>query len=509
MGVIFRIALRNLKQHKSKSIIIGVFICIGVMVVELGNGFLEATNRGLERDFRANYTGDIVIKTPVPNGVKSDLFGVNSVSIGEKQELPALSDIDKVQAVVDKTDGIVQQTRLISSMAYFRTDSVDDDFDPDDDAMSDIPYFFLFSGEPETYFKMFHNMNIIEGTLPSSTENEVLVDVRLRDKFQKYYKVPLKLGDKILVSAFSATGTSREAKVCGFYTQPDENTAMMPLVYATPSLARTFAGLTYGAGFAEQLPESIDTDLGAASEDEMFDSDDGSNASMFDSSTDITKTKTEDFNDILGDTTLRDKLNQTDSGAWNFIILKTTKGVNTDKLIQKMNIDFLREGLTEKAVNWKSAGASFTSTVSGISALFTALVIILAVVVFIIIMNTLIVSVIERTAEIGTMRALGAEKNFVRKLFFFESVTITLISAAAGTILALLIMLIINSFHLTVSGDIAKMLLGGGSIEFIPTAASIIGTILIITIGSVLADIYPVSAALKISPLKALSQDGE
>ena len=48
MKEIFRLALRNLKEHKSKTIIISLFLVFGVAIVILGNSFLESINRGLE-----------------------------------------------------------------------------------------------------------------------------------------------------------------------------------------------------------------------------------------------------------------------------------------------------------------------------------------------------------------------------------------------------------------------------------------------------------------------------
>ena len=61
MKEIFRLALRNLSEHKSKTIIISLFLVFGMAIVVLGNSFLESINRGLEKDFRQNYTGDLVI----------------------------------------------------------------------------------------------------------------------------------------------------------------------------------------------------------------------------------------------------------------------------------------------------------------------------------------------------------------------------------------------------------------------------------------------------------------
>ena len=135
------------------------------------------------------------------------------------------------------------------------------------------------------------------------------------------------------------------------------------------------------------------------------------------------------------------------------------------------------------------------------------MIFILGLVVFIIIMNTMTVSVLERTSEIGTMRAIGTEKQFVKKLFFAESTVLTLISSVAGIILALILMLIFNSFEITVTNSIAKMILGGGLVHFSPTVKILIATIIVSLACSFLSTIYPVNSALKVSPLKALSKE--
>ena len=119
------------------------------------------------------------------------------------------------------------------------------------------------------------------------------------------------------------------------------------------------------------------------------------------------------------------------------------------------------------------------------------------------------ISVIERTGEIGTMRAIGAERSFIKRLFITESITITLISSVLGSVLALVIMGIINLAHIQITNEIAKMILGGGSVNFIPTVSNFFRTIIIILTGTLLASLYPVSSALKITPLKALSKGEE
>lgn len=508
MGSIIHIALGNLWEHKAKTLILGFLICFGVMIVILGNGFLESTRRGLEKDFRANYCGDIVIHGPAPEKGTVTLFGVSAtVSVGSMPSIPALPDTQEVLSVLDDVEGIAQKTTVISGMGMLSSDAVPEDFEVEEEQHSNYPFFYFFSGDPATYFSMFNKMNILEGSVPSETEPTILMDIRLKEKFEGYYKMPLAVGDKVLIQAFSMgnTATLREITICGFYEQPDPNSAIIELCYIDQNTARALADLTYGSVYARELPQTVDTSLSALTEDDLF----GSTDDMFDFSDSavLEGGLTDSILDgLLGDTSLRDKLNTTDDGAWHYVVLKLDNPNDAPLLIAKLNQIFAQRDMAVNAIDWRTASLDFASTSDMLGGIFTILIILLAVVVFIVIMNTLIVSVIERTGEIGTMRALGASRTFIRKLFFAESISITLLASISGTILALIISVIVNNIGFTVSNSIAKMMLGGGSISLTPTISSIVGTIIAILIGSIAANLYPVSVALKITPLKAMNQ---
>ena len=105
------------------------------------------------------------------------------------------------------------------------------------------------------------------------------------------------------------------------------------------------------------------------------------------------------------------------------------------------------------------------------------------------------------------MRAIGAKKNFVRMLFFTETGFLTIISSIGGVILAFIIMAVFNSFNITITNSIAKMILGGGLMHFTPTVKNILITLFVTFAGSILSNLYPVSSALRITPLKALSRE--
>ena len=285
-----------------------------------------------------------------------------------------------------------------------------------------------------------------------------------------------------------------------------QNSAMFQIVYCNPDFARAFADLTYASNFENEIPDSIDLSLNTLDEDDLFGSFD--DFEMEDSSA-FVGSGIDDFDSILGDTSLRDQLNKTDDGAWHYILMKVNNPHQTRAIIAQLNQKFKEAGIDVYAMDWKKAAASYSDSVEGIGLVFNILIAILAIVVFIIIMNTMIVSVIERTGEIGTMRAIGAEKKFVRRLFISETFILTLISSLIGILLAAIIMLIFNSLNIAITNSIAKMILGGGLLRFTPTAGIIIITVLVALCGSLISNLYPVSSALRVTPLKALNHGGD
>lgn len=511
MKQILKLALRNLKEHKSKTIIIFLFIMFGVAIVVMGNSFLESVNRGLERDFRANITGDVAISITPKKGSIIDLFGVNSVNIMENMDqIPAIPDLEKVQKIVDETEAINKQSKLISSKILL-SKGIEMDLsaftENDDLGVMDLPISMLFAGERDTYWDLFPDLKLIEGRYPAAGTNEIIVDTRVMEGFKKTWREELNIGDTVLLMGANMKGVVREGTVVGVFKPANEYSAMFQTVYSNPELARSFADLTYANSFKEELPDTIDLSISSMSEDDLFGSSDDDLFGDIEEDTSILGFTSTNYEDILGDTTLRDELNKTDDGSWNFILAKIDNPRADKKVVAELNKRFADEGLNVQAVTWKMAAYSYSGSVEGIGFIFNLLIIILAVVVFIIIMNTMVVSVIERTSEIGTMRAIGAEKKFVKKLFYSEAVMLTGVASICGIIFAFICMAIFNACNIAITNEIAKMILGGGLLHFTPTVKIIVVTIIVAIAGSIISNMYPVKSALKITPLKALSKE--
>ncbi len=512
MPAVIRIALGNLWEHKSKTIILGLLIMIGVAIIIVGNAFLESSKTSLQRDFVENYTGDIMIHGPdVENGWIS-LFGVSAVTVGTVPSTPAIPDTEELKKIVAEYDAthhvVAHQGSVISSMMMLSPVIPNPDYVPEPSAT--YPFGYLFAGSPD-YYEMFSGINLLEGTLPSQTEPTILVESTTKKNFEAYYGLPLNVGDKVLAIGIMGGQTIRQVTVCGIYEKANVDSAMIDLCYIDPNTARAFADLTYGSIFAEELPETVDLGLSSLSEDDLFGSfdDDMFEDNMFDFSdaaiTDVALSE-DDYDNILGDTSLRDLLNTVDDGAWHFMLMKLKDKDDAPKVIADLNAIFREKGIMCTAVDWEAAAADFVEVTGILSGVFTVMIIILAVVVFIVIMNTLVVSIFERTGEIGTMRALGGSKGFIRKLFLTEAITTSGFACIAGIVLGLLICFILNACHITIADSSAKVILGSASLGFIPTLKSVLTTALVILFGSICANFYPVSLALRITPLKAMNQ---
>src|SRR5690606_29892437 len=105
-------------------------------------------------------------------------------------------------------------------------------------------------------------------------------------------------------------------------------------------------------------------------------------------------------------------------------------------------------------------------------------------------MNIMLVSVTERTREVGLRKAIGATPLRIRQQFIIEAIVVCLLGGIAGIILGLLI------------GNLLARLLGADNIE-IPWVWIFVGFSVCIVVG-LISGYYPAHKASKLDPIESL-----
>lgn len=129
---------------------------------------------------------------------------------------------------------------------------------------------------------------------------------------------------------------------------------------------------------------------------------------------------------------------------------------------------------------------------------------ILLVVTMVGITNTFRMMMIERTKEIGTMRAFGMHQKQVKNIFLWEATFLGLLGCVGGLVLAGVISLIIGNITFNADPSL-QFFLNQGQVVFDVSMASVIGNTAIVVLISLLAAYWPARAAARMSPMKALS----
>ena len=117
--------------------------------------------------------------------------------------------------------------------------------------------------------------------------------------------------------------------------------------------------------------------------------------------------------------------------------------------------------------------------------------------------NTLLMSVLERTREIGTLLAVGMTRNQVGGLFVMEA----LLQATLGAFLGLAVAVLGITLARNGGGVTVSMGVGQGFFRVMPTLLPAVPFIVVISacLGSVLAALSPAMRAARMRPVEALS----
>lgn len=191
---------------------------------------------------------------------------------------------------------------------------------------------------------------------------------------------------------------------------------------------------------------------------------------------------------------LKTAMELTHSTGYEQFTVVTASGVDSDKFAdttEKFFNTYYRNNRDFEVSAFSMA--SIVETLSDMLSTITAAIAVIAGIALLVggigVMNIMLVSITERTREIGTRKALGAPNSSIRLQFIVESIVICVIGGIIGIILGIIL------------GTAAASLLGTSAT---PSVSSIIISLTFSMAIGVFFGYYPANKAARMDPIEAL-----
>ena len=197
-------------------------------------------------------------------------------------------------------------------------------------------------------------------------------------------------------------------------------------------------------------------------------------------------------------------LESTSLSGFTMISVHLKEGVDTEAFLLRLE----QEGETYgfKTAAWDDASGGMARISGALQGFIYAATALIFIIVALILMNTLIINIMERTSEIGTIRAIGAKKSFVTLMFLSETLVLNVIAGIAGIVVSAVLILIAGRVGIALPGPVSQFLIGGGRLYPELSLATVGQALLIIVVITILATLYPLRVATRVTPLKAMSE---
>jgi len=177
----------------------------------------------------------------------------------------------------------------------------------------------------------------------------------------------------------------------------------------------------------------------------------------------------------------------------------------TQAAIQKA-VDDAGLGLT--VIDWKQAAGTLGQTMTGLQVALYGSAFILFVIALVIMNNAMVMAMLQRVKEIGTMRAIGAQRRFVLLMSLVESISIGLVFGLAGAGAAAGLVWIVRALGGIPSQNAQLQFLFSGPTLMPRFAGSGLAIALgIVIFVSVISGIYPAILATRITPIEAMQSE--
>lgn len=475
--MLFYLAFKNIISRKS-SVVIILFIAFALALMTVINSVFDSTENGVEKVFARSFTGDFVVrpKTSAP----LSLFGDETPVLGEMTDIATLIPYaDLKDFLSDKTKN-PEISKIVPQVTGLAAMEINDE--------KNLAY--LFGVPSASYLDAMTSIEIVDGKSFGNDERGVMLSENTAKKYNA------KVSDVVqFIVTDGVTFRIRAAEVTGIYKYPVENDTLNKIVLADSYTVRSLMGISETVDASEIVDEEK-LDL---LDDDIF--------SMFDEAEDVDAIFVDEDDFINGNTVAEKEMTASDfseSSTWNFLIGCVAGEKNIKKTVRRLNKYFKQNSWPLEAVTWRTAAGSTAMYLYFLRIIFNVGVIIVLAAGFIIINNTLVVGVLNRTQEIGTLRAEGASRLFISLQCMVETFILTITAGILGCAAGSVVSRFLSMAHIELENSFLIQLFGTNILTVFTSFSVLLRSMAISVILGLVGWIYPVRMALKVSPVQAM-----
>src|SRR5215813_1929139 len=166
-----------------------------------------------------------------------------------------------------------------------------------------------------------------------------------------------------------------------------------------------------------------------------------------------------------------------------------------------------REKFNLKVVSWQTAAGLIGQFVSLAKLALYIAVFIIFIVALVIINNAMMMATMQRVHEIGTMRAIGAQRSFVLGLVLTEIIVLGLVFGATGAAIGTGVVKWLGRVGIAAPNDWFYFFFSGPRLHPWLTAANLIAAFVIVLLVSAISTLYPGFLATRVAPVRAMQAE--
>ncbi|WP_022931584.1 ABC transporter permease [Treponema bryantii] len=479
--MLLKLALKNVISRRSSLVII-LFITFAVSLFCLANAVFDSTEQGVQTNYVASFTGDFIIRPK--SKFQQSLFGDETPVTGELTTLSTIVPYEKIIETIEAMPEVAGTTGQISGAAMAERS----------DGANRVPA-YVFGVEGEPYLSLMKSIHLLRGKPYEHGQRGVMLCSQMAEK------LGVDVGSTVqFIVSDGPNYKIRAADVTAVFEYEIYNEIFGRFVIADPITIRSLLGITEvfssdSYNLSEEATNLFTENNDFSDFDDLFD-----DVSDYDEA--LIQTDSSEEEEIVTETTSEDL---SESTSWNYLIVRLKDAKDTKRIMKKISRIFRKNGWPVQVADWRHAAGSTALYLFWMRKIFNIGIVIVLAAGFIIVNNTLVINILDRTREIGTLRAIGAKKRFISLQCMTENLILTITSGILGVLAGNIGTHFINKAHIVLHNSFLVQLFGAEAISVHVSSGNVIKLFILVLALALLGWIYPVINALKVSPVDAIS----